>query len=146
MNINDYIDKRFQNLPLEVVPQSFCRIDFSKRIQFLSFLQYPKRKPFPATEKTKGEGGESDHDADAAATETEKSKHRNPDSGRTVIIRITDPVPTSHPLGAFPPRWKNYQPNYRGLVLIHHMRRVFAQIPGKFPFHISNSRLCIYYM
>jgi len=128
-------------MPLETIPQSFCRTDFAKRVQYLAFLQYSKKKPFSGEKKvTKGEGeegdnsGNSDNDMGATneqdTTDTRSNKKRNPDSGHTVIIRMEDPVPSSHPLGASPPRWKSYQANYRGYVLINHMIRVFAQIPG----------------
>lgn len=112
---------------IETVPQSFSRIDFTSRAKLLHY-QYNPRKLKNAN-KAK-HGGDDDDDDDNDQEEDGKRQARNPDAGNTTMVKFGDPVPLSHPLGQFPPRWTNYKPTYRGFKLNQRIKQLFDILPG----------------
>lgn len=144
---------------MEIVPHSISRIDFEKRLQFISFLHVPKRskKTNPqssrkATSELNNEdqeGKESDMETEEKQSEVKNNhissdegedphkrsaRKRNPDSGHTLILKFGDAIPSSHPLGLYPPRWiaKRNQTGeeFRGLGFIDRLKELFEKIPG----------------
>jgi hypothetical protein len=143
--VEAFTDKN-KSLPLEVLPESFARIDWNKRMQVLSFLTNAKKKHVATSstsainENEEMEEGKRSHkkagtkdqpmeveEGDAVAKEQKPSDIEV----TAVIIRIGDPVPTEHPLGQVPPRFTGFSKDFGGFKLLENIRKVFAVIPGK---------------
>lgn len=116
---------------IETVPQSFARTEFLNRPKLLRYDYDPKKvhnRPSSKINKHGDEDGEPDEeDLDQ---DEELKRTRNPDSGNTSFIKFGEAVPLSHSLGPFPPRWKNYSPNYRGYKLNRRINQLFDIFPG----------------
>lgn len=50
-----------------------------------------------------------------------------------VVIRFQDSIPTSHPWGECPEKWRHLPKTFRGHVMIDRLRRLFDIIPSKCP-------------
>jgi hypothetical protein len=125
---------------LEVVPQSFCRTQNSKGVQYLNL--YENLKPvLKPNQKTLGKSDQINPDlSPLEAKEAAKAarialgeRKKHPDAGLTAFIRFQDDIPTSHPSGEYPQRWKvrTGQPEHRGVQIINQLKQLFQILPSK---------------
>lgn len=149
LNIEDYRSCQMKPI-LEIVPQSFARMDYTKRQALINY-NYDPRKPTTSAAATtsssarKGrkprkdqddhssrEHSEEDEDGeeteeDQDEEEAEKKRRKN----MVVILKFGDKTPLHHPHGSHPTRWNSYKSDYRGFKLLERIRKVFTLIPGK---------------
>jgi hypothetical protein len=132
---------------LEVLPESFARIDWNKRMQVLGFLTNAKKKHIATSSSSEiredevvEEGKRShkkasskDKPVEVEEGDAQVLKEQKPSDVEVtaLIIRIGDPIPTEHPLGLFPPRFTGFSKEFGGFILLENIRKIFAIIPGK---------------
>lgn len=128
---------------LEVVPQSFCRTQNSKGVQYLNLYESlkPVLKPNQKTLRKTGDQFAINPDlSPAEAKEAAKAarialgeRKKHPDAGLTAFIRFQDDIPTSHPSGEYPLRWKvrSGQPEHRGVQIINQLKQLFQILPSE---------------
>jgi hypothetical protein len=116
---------------IETLPQSFSKIDFANRTHLLHY-NYNPRKSTGKQVGGKGKQVDDDDDDDDNDQDEDGKRTRNPDGGNTALIKFSDPIPFSHPLGRFPPRWTNYKPSYRGFKLNQRINQLFEIYPSMY--------------
>jgi hypothetical protein len=143
-DVNFYRTLR-DNQIAELVPQSFCRQDFSTRPHLMHF-EYnphkPQREKSKSAQTTKGtddaanDHEEDDVDDDDAADDMggddgeDKPEKHIPDTGYTPYIKFDSPIPQQHPLGVHPPQWPTHALSYRGYDLLDKLQSLLKIIPG----------------